>query len=104
MPLTTFVLHEGKREAGEVPARSRHCNCGAEYDKVTEQSGRLYNAMMHKSGNLPFCWYTAKRPRSRGIDRTVSSDPFRDLFAMPSACAEGFFVMRSCLSMKGRSL
>lgn len=27
--------------------------------------------MMHKSGNLPFCWYMTERSRSRGIDRTV---------------------------------
>ena len=50
-------MQEGKREAGEGPARSRHCNCGAVYDNVTEPSGRLYIAVMHKSGNLPFCWY-----------------------------------------------
>ena len=27
--------------------------------------------MMHKSGNLPFCWYMTERSTSRGIDRTV---------------------------------
>ena len=71
VPPTALLLQEGKREAGEVPARSRHCNCGAVYDNVTEPSGRLYIAVMHKSGNLPFCWYMTEMSRSRGIDRTV---------------------------------
>ncbi len=32
VPPTALLLQEGKREAGEVPARSRHCNCGALYN------------------------------------------------------------------------
>ena len=47
--------------------------------------------MMHKSGNLPFCWYTAKRPRSRGIDRTVSADPFSGFVCNAFCLRGGFF-------------
>ena len=94
---------KGKREAGEVPARSRHCDCGAVYDDVTERSGRLYGVMMHKSGNLPFCWYMTGRSGSRGIDRTVFQALSGESVCNVLCLRRGFLVMRSCLSMKGRS-
>ncbi len=84
---------EGKREAGEVPARSRHCNCGAIYKNiVTERSGRLYVVMMHKSGNLPLCWYMTERSRSRGIDRTDSETLKRVCLQCLLLNVEGFFI------------
>lgn len=72
-------------------------------NQVTERSGRLYIALRHKSGNLPL---VGTRLKSQGHEVLIVLF-FRlsgeSLFAMPSACAEGFFVMRSSLSMKGRS-
>lgn len=29
--------------------------------EATEISGRLHSVMIHKSGNLPFCWYRVVR-------------------------------------------
>ena len=70
--------------------------------EATEISGRLHSVMIHKSGNLPFCWYrtvSILRFGSRGIDRTVSDSPIRQgLFAMPfpdlydSDFGRGFFI------------
>ena len=83
---------EGKREAGEVPARSRHCNCGAVYDNVTERSGRLYTVLRHKSGNLPF---VGTRPKGQGHEVLIVLF-FRlsgeGLFAMSSALCGGFLL------------
>lgn len=70
--------------------------------EATERSGRLHSVMIHKSGNLPFCWYRTVSISlfgSRGIDRTVSDSSIRQgLFAMPfpdlydSDFGRGFFI------------
>jgi len=49
-----IVRPEGKREAGVVPARSRHCDRGALCCMPLIISGRLHGVMILKSGNLPF--------------------------------------------------
>lgn len=58
--------------------------------EATERSGRLHSVMIHKSGNLPYCWYRIRyfyiRFRSRGIDRTV----FR-LSGMAGSVNDAFF-------------
>lgn len=53
-----------KREAGEIPARSRHCIRGVCSKKPLEiqRSGKEEQAMIRKSGDLPmYCVHTCLR-------------------------------------------
>ena len=75
VPPMTICTQEGKRETGERPVRSRHCERGAkDYLSHWRKLGRRFFAAIRKSGNLPFRRIQdPNRSRPRGIGRIVLS-------------------------------
>ena len=92
------AVQEGKREAGVIPARSRHCNGTAFSTFFNGQplmiSGRrkmCYCSLVRKPAVYR---YRADMLRSRGIDRTIARCITGAFLVMPSAYVEGVFCAR----------
>ena len=67
--VSLFCGAGGKRETGERPVRSRHCEPESTLHNAIAKVGRRGVAMTRKSGNLPAIGTGWKTPGSRGIGR-----------------------------------